>query len=241
MLAKGLKLMTLLLSQSSGKAEAKPPLRVALVEDQRDSRPNIFFILTDDQRWNTLGCMGDTNILTPNIDRLAWEGVLFRNHFVTTSICCCSRASIFSGQYLRRHGIGDFATRLQVQPLTICFYVPPRPVCWALFHLNFLSFLTIMKKGKTAPRMNSFARRNKAGIKIRARLAGITFCRQRRPAAIKSFPIVGPGASAGGQGVLEKFFARLSPASGRAFVVTHLSPGHVAGRAARRRGKDSAA
>jgi arylsulfatase len=70
--------------------------------------PNILFILTDDQRWNTLGCMGDTNILTPNIDRLAREGVLFKNHFVTTSICCCSRASIFTGQYMRRHGIGDF-------------------------------------------------------------------------------------------------------------------------------------
>ena len=72
-------------------------------------RPNLLFILTDDQRWNTLGCMGDTNILTPNIDRLAQQGVLFENHFVTTSICCCSRASIFTGQYMRRHGIEDFA------------------------------------------------------------------------------------------------------------------------------------
>jgi arylsulfatase A-like enzyme len=71
-------------------------------------KPNILFILTDDQRWNTLGCMGDTNILTLNIDRLAREGVLFQNHFVTTSICCCSRASIFTGQYMRRHGIADF-------------------------------------------------------------------------------------------------------------------------------------
>jgi len=73
------------------------------------AQPNILFILTDDQRWNTLGCMGDTNILTPHIDWLAREGVLFQNHFVTTSICCCSRASIFTGQYMRRHGIRDFA------------------------------------------------------------------------------------------------------------------------------------
>jgi len=56
--------------------------------------PNLLFILTDDQRWNTLRCMGDTNIVTPHIDRLAQQGVLFQNHFVTTSICCCSRASI---------------------------------------------------------------------------------------------------------------------------------------------------
>jgi arylsulfatase A-like enzyme len=75
-------------------------------------RPNILFILTDDQRWNALGCMGDTNILTPNIDRLARQGVLFQNHFVTTSICCCSRASIFTGQYMRRHGVENFATPL---------------------------------------------------------------------------------------------------------------------------------
>jgi len=73
-------------------------------------KPNILFILTDDQRWNTLGCMGDTNILTPHLDRLAREGVLFQNHFVTTSICCCSRASIFTGQYMRRHGIENFTT-----------------------------------------------------------------------------------------------------------------------------------
>jgi arylsulfatase A-like enzyme len=75
--------------------------------------PNLLFILTDDQRWNTLRCMGDTNIVTPHIDRLAQQGVLFQNHFVTTSICCCSRASIFSGQYMRRHGIDGFT-----QPFT---------------------------------------------------------------------------------------------------------------------------
>jgi len=72
------------------------------------TKPNILFILTDDQRWNALGCMGDPNVQTPHIDRLAREGVLFQNHFVTTSICCVSRASIFAGQYERRHGIGNF-------------------------------------------------------------------------------------------------------------------------------------
>lgn len=75
-------------------------------------RPNILFVLTDDQRWDALGCMGNTNIATPHIDRLARQGVLFRNHFVTTSICCVSRASILTGQYERRHGIPDFATPL---------------------------------------------------------------------------------------------------------------------------------
>src|SRR5207253_8122342 len=67
-------------------------------------------------RWNALGCMGDTVIRTPHIDRLAGQGVLFRNAFVTTSICAVSRASIFSGQYARRHGINDFATPFTADP-----------------------------------------------------------------------------------------------------------------------------
>ena len=89
---------------------------------QASAKPNILFILTDDQRWNALGCMGDINILTPNLDRLARRGVLFQNHFVTTSICCCSRASIFTGQYVRRHGIGDFQ-----KPLTAAQWAQTYP------------------------------------------------------------------------------------------------------------------
>ena len=77
-----------------------------------DGRPNFVFILTDDQRFDALGCAGDRLIQTPNLDRLAANGVWFRNHFVTTSICCVSRASIFTGQYERRHRIGDFTTPL---------------------------------------------------------------------------------------------------------------------------------
>src|SRR6185503_20156148 len=75
-------------------------------------RPNFIFILTDDQRFDALGCAGNRVIQTPNIDRLAAQGVRFRNHFVTTPICCVSRASIFTGQYERRHGVGDFTTPL---------------------------------------------------------------------------------------------------------------------------------
>ena len=82
------------------------------VESAARSRPNFIFILTDDQRFDAMGCAGNRWIQTPNIDRLAARGVRFRNHFVTTAICCVSRASIFTGQYERRHGIGDFATPL---------------------------------------------------------------------------------------------------------------------------------
>ncbi len=75
-------------------------------------KPNFVFILVDDWRWNVLGCMGDPVVQTPHIDRLAARGVLFRNAFVTTSICAVSRASILTGQWQRRHGIDDFAKGL---------------------------------------------------------------------------------------------------------------------------------
>ena len=59
-----------------------------------------------------MACAGNPIIHTPHLDRLAAEGVLFRNNFVTTSICAVSRASIFTGLYARCHGIHDFRTPL---------------------------------------------------------------------------------------------------------------------------------
>lgn len=75
-----------------------------------EKRPNIIFLLTDDQRWDAVGYAGNDIIKTPNMDKLASEGVMFRNAFVTTPICAVSRASILSGQYSRKHGIHGFAT-----------------------------------------------------------------------------------------------------------------------------------
>lgn len=68
-------------------------------------RPNVVFILTDDQRSDALSCMGHPHLKTPNIDRLAEEGVLFKNHFCTTSLCSPSRASILGGLYAHAHGV----------------------------------------------------------------------------------------------------------------------------------------
>jgi len=67
------------------------------------SRPNIIFILTDDQRFDSLGYAGNDIIQTPEMDKLAHEGVYFRKALVTTPICSASRASIFSGRYERAH------------------------------------------------------------------------------------------------------------------------------------------
>lgn len=69
------------------------------------SRPNVLFILCDDLRPDALGCYGSKHVKTPNIDRLAAEGVLFQNAFCTTSLCSPSRASILSGLYAHTHGV----------------------------------------------------------------------------------------------------------------------------------------
>jgi len=68
------------------------------------AKPNIIFILTDDQRWDALGYAGNKIIQTPEMDQLAKKGTYFRNTFVTTPICAASRASILTGMYERTHG-----------------------------------------------------------------------------------------------------------------------------------------
>jgi len=84
----------------------------AATNKNKKSPPNIVFVLTDDQRYDALGCMGNPIIKTPHIDSLAAEGVLFTNTFCTTSICAVSRATFLTGQYARRHGIHGFRKSL---------------------------------------------------------------------------------------------------------------------------------
>ncbi|MEX2015263.1 MAG: sulfatase-like hydrolase/transferase, partial [Candidatus Hydrogenedentales bacterium] len=75
-----------------------------------DDRPNLLVLVSDDQRWDTLGAAGNAIIHTPNLDALAASGTYFPNAFATTAICAVSRASIFTGMYARSHGVRDFAT-----------------------------------------------------------------------------------------------------------------------------------
>jgi len=72
--------------------------RAKAVAPQSPTRPNIVFILTDDQRWDALGSAGHPFIKTPNLDRLAKEGARFRNAFVSIPLCSPSRASFLTGQ-----------------------------------------------------------------------------------------------------------------------------------------------
>ena len=80
-------------------AFAVGPLRAARGAGPGVTRPNIVVILSDDQRWDTLGEM-------KNVERLlAAHGVTFTNAFVTTSVCCPSRATILTGQYSHDTGV----------------------------------------------------------------------------------------------------------------------------------------
>jgi arylsulfatase A-like enzyme len=67
--------------------------------------PNIVLITVDDLGWKDLGCMGSRFYETPNIDRLAEEGVVFTSAYAPAANCAPSRASYLTGQYTPRHGI----------------------------------------------------------------------------------------------------------------------------------------
>lgn len=89
-------------------------------------RPNFLFIYTDDQRWDAMGVVqqeqGDAArfpwFKTPNMDRLAREGVSFRNAFVTESLCSPSRAAFLTGRYNHLNGVHDNFTRFPVDSVT---------------------------------------------------------------------------------------------------------------------------
>ena len=77
----------------------------ALAAPAGKERPNLLFVLTDDQRWDALGCLGHPFLKTPHLDRIRQEGALFANAFVTTSLCSPSRASFLTGCYAHTHGV----------------------------------------------------------------------------------------------------------------------------------------
>ncbi|MEP3838641.1 MAG: sulfatase-like hydrolase/transferase [Algibacter sp.] len=72
----------------------------------KKKKPNVIFVFTDDQRFNSLGITGDPVTETPNIDQLAQEGVFFNQAFITSPICGPSRANIFTSQWERKNQIG---------------------------------------------------------------------------------------------------------------------------------------
>jgi len=98
------------------------PLLLGSGNDESDKRsdaknnyeygqPNIIMIVVDDLRWDEFSAAGHPFLSTPNIDRLANEGVQFENAYHVVPLCSPNRASILTGQYPSRHGIIDNVAR----------------------------------------------------------------------------------------------------------------------------------
>lgn len=80
-------------------------------------QPNIVFLMTDDQRWDTFGCYGRPEFQTENIDKLAQEGVIFDNAFHAVAICAPSRATMMTGRYFASHQSGfTYPFNVQLTP-----------------------------------------------------------------------------------------------------------------------------
>ncbi|MDD4239369.1 MAG: sulfatase-like hydrolase/transferase [Desulfotomaculaceae bacterium] len=78
------------------------------MKNQNRSKTNIIFILSDDQGAWAMGCAGNSEIKTPNLDRLAATGMRFENFYCTSPVCSPARASILTGRIPSQHGIHDF-------------------------------------------------------------------------------------------------------------------------------------
>jgi arylsulfatase A-like enzyme len=83
-----------------------------------DKQPDILFIFSDQHSEFAMGCSGDPNADTPNLDRLASEGIRFTNAYSNTPICAPFRACLYTGQYITTHGVNClFKPLLPNQPV----------------------------------------------------------------------------------------------------------------------------
>jgi arylsulfatase A-like enzyme len=109
-----------------------------LDEKKEATLPNIVLIFTDDQGYNDVGVYGSRDILTPNLDQLAKEGVRFTNFYVAQAVCSASRAALLTGTYSNRlgiHGALDHSSMhgLNPQETTIAEMLKPLGYNTAIF------------------------------------------------------------------------------------------------------------
>lgn len=90
----------------------RTPTEGQMLDTRRDDRerPNEVFVFADDWGWGDLGCYGHPHVKTPNLDRLASQGILFTQFYVCSGVCSPSRAAVLTEQFPGRLGIhGHFA------------------------------------------------------------------------------------------------------------------------------------
>ena len=71
---------------------------------QDDIAINIIYLMADDQNVSSVGCYGNNEVSTPNMDKIGNQGIKFTRHYNTTAICMASRASVFTGMYEYKTG-----------------------------------------------------------------------------------------------------------------------------------------
>ena len=81
--------------------------------------PNIIIFIADDVSWDDLGCYGNLDVKTPNIDELAKNGIVFKNTFLTTSSCSPSRNSILTGRYPHNTGAAELHTEPPIEMISL--------------------------------------------------------------------------------------------------------------------------
>lgn len=82
-------------------------------------RPNIVFLMPDQHRYHSVGCLGNSEVKTPHIDKLASEGVTLHHTFANTPVCCPARAILLTGQYCHRNGM--IANDLRLREESVSF------------------------------------------------------------------------------------------------------------------------
>ncbi len=91
----------------------------------RKGKPNIILFLADDQGIDDVGCYGNNIIRTPNIDRLAEEGLRFNLAFTPTAMCSPSRSALYTGLYPHRNGCHPNHSRIKTGIKTLPHYLKP--------------------------------------------------------------------------------------------------------------------
>ncbi|MGI6852499.1 sulfatase-like hydrolase/transferase [Mesorhizobium sp. 1B3] len=95
-------------SSNACKLSAPQRIREGVLASRDPERPNVLFIISDDQGAWALGCAGNPEIKTPVLDRLAASGIRFENFFCTSPVCSPARASLLTGDIPSRHGVQDW-------------------------------------------------------------------------------------------------------------------------------------
>ena len=96
-----------------------------------NGRPNVLFLMTDQQRYDCVGVNGNSIIKTPNLDALAGDGATFSHHFTSAAACVPSRACLMSGQHVHVHGVDKTSQNKWLDPS-----VPTLPGCFTAAGYN---------------------------------------------------------------------------------------------------------